>query len=250
MNTLHDVIYEIRQEKMRFSLDEVDISAIQNAFDDVLEKSENAICFDLGDIDGIREIDGEIPRLPYPVCWFEMDDTFEDTKQPLKRGCMIWESENNFIDAACFSKGKHSGNKWMFIGRITTIPGERISSEFKIRYMNGSLKLASQTSVGLALRGCSVMNCCNVTKIEKNPSAIAKQRARKKNVQLFSTWTLHIKNTRTEYPDKGGTHASPRVHLRRGHIRQYAPGKTTWVQPCIVRGKSAGIVNKDYAFDG
>ncbi len=45
----------------------------------------------------------------------------------------------------------------------------------------------------------------------------------------------------------GGTHASPRLHLRRGHPRQYAPGKYCWVQPCVVGNKAAGMVHKDYA---
>jgi len=44
-----------------------------------------------------------------------------------------------------------------------------------------------------------------------------------------------------------GTHASPALHLRRGHARQYSPGLYTWVQPCIVGNKKDGLVHKDYA---
>ena len=45
--------------------------------------------------------------------------------------------------------------------------------------------------------------------------------------------------------DGGGTHASPRVHLRRGHIRKIADGRTVWVQACVV-GSKHGMVLKDY----
>jgi hypothetical protein len=45
----------------------------------------------------------------------------------------------------------------------------------------------------------------------------------------------------------GGAHASPRLHLRRGHARQFAPGKWTWVRDCAVGNKVAGVISKDYA---
>lgn len=47
---------------------------------------------------------------------------------------------------------------------------------------------------------------------------------------------------------KGGTHASPRVHLRRGHYRRRG-GKTIWVKPTTVGDKSRGMVTKDYVVE-
>lgn len=38
---------------------------------------------------------------------------------------------------------------------------------------------------------------------------------------------------------KGGTHASPVPHLRRGHIRHYANGSTVWIRDCLVNCRSA-----------
>lgn len=43
-----------------------------------------------------------------------------------------------------------------------------------------------------------------------------------------------------------GTHESPRLHLRRGHIRRLPTGKTTWVRQCIVGNPERGTVEKDY----
>ena len=46
---------------------------------------------------------------------------------------------------------------------------------------------------------------------------------------------------------KGGTHASPRWHKRRGYWRTMRKsGKTVWVQACEVGSKSNGMVYKDY----
>jgi hypothetical protein len=43
----------------------------------------------------------------------------------------------------------------------------------------------------------------------------------------------------------GGTHASPRIHLRRGHIR-HLPRKNVWVNATVV-GRRTGVVMKDYS---
>jgi hypothetical protein len=42
-----------------------------------------------------------------------------------------------------------------------------------------------------------------------------------------------------------GTHASPRLHWRRGHIRRLTE-KTTWVRPTLVGVDSGGVVLHDY----
>lgn len=44
---------------------------------------------------------------------------------------------------------------------------------------------------------------------------------------------------RREGEARGGSHASPVGHIRRGHVRHLATGKTTWVRDCLVN------VNKD-----
>lgn len=45
---------------------------------------------------------------------------------------------------------------------------------------------------------------------------------------------------------KGGTHASPRLHDRRGHLRRLPDGRIVWVRPCKVGDASKGIVFHDY----
>lgn len=46
-----------------------------------------------------------------------------------------------------------------------------------------------------------------------------------------------------------GTHASPRQHFRRGHIR-HLPGGNVWVNSCVVGSANKGIARKDYAVAG
>jgi hypothetical protein len=92
--------------------------------------------------------------------------------------------------------------------------------------------------------------CNNVQPVEHNPTFTQRRTARKhKDRAIFSTWTLEIKPAGPRR-DQGGTHASPRVHLRRGHVRQYKPGKYTWVQPAVVGEPKLGMIHKDYRLDG
>jgi hypothetical protein len=64
----------------------------------------------------------------------------------------------------------------------------------------------------------------------------------------FEYRVLEIKPGRAcKKPNNGGTtHASPRLHWRRGHIRRLPSGDLTWVQPCMVGDKEAGEIKKDY----
>ena len=44
----------------------------------------------------------------------------------------------------------------------------------------------------------------------------------------------------------GGTHASPRWHIRRGHWRNLADGRRVFVRECQVGDMARGGVVKDY----
>jgi hypothetical protein len=45
---------------------------------------------------------------------------------------------------------------------------------------------------------------------------------------------------------QGGTHASPREHTRRGHVRVYSTGKTVWVSASLVNKGAPGKIHKTY----
>jgi hypothetical protein len=63
------------------------------------------------------------------------------------------------------------------------------------------------------------------------------------------TWTtLDIDPRPIVYPKehKGGTHASPRFHARRGHWRTTKLGKRVWVKNCSVGNAALGTAFHDY----
>lgn len=79
------------------------------------------------------------------------------------------------------------------------------------------------------------------------PSFINSKRAAKgKGPVLFDWHTVTIGPRPDPQVSKGGTHASPRMHDRRGHWRTIASGKRVWVKECKVGDASKGVVFKDY----
>jgi hypothetical protein len=67
---------------------------------------------------------------------------------------------------------------------------------------------------------------------------------------LFSYKMLTIGKKKPKSRRLGGTHASPRSHLRRGYYRTSRNGVRHWVQPCMVKGETDGFVHKDYKVEG
>lgn len=79
------------------------------------------------------------------------------------------------------------------------------------------------------------------------PSFInSKRKAKGKPPALFDWRTVVIAPPPEYGPPKGGTHASPRLHDRRGHWRNHPSGKQVWVKACKVGDAAKGVIFKDY----
>ncbi|MDH1378359.1 hypothetical protein N5J07_02580 [Comamonas aquatica] len=79
------------------------------------------------------------------------------------------------------------------------------------------------------------------------PSFInSKRKAKGKPPALFDWRTVVIAPPPEPGPPKGGTHASPRLHDRRGHWRNHPSGKQVWVKACKVGDAAKGVIFKDY----
>lgn len=62
----------------------------------------------------------------------------------------------------------------------------------------------------------------------------------------YSWRTVVVPSMLRERAINGGTHASPRLHERRGHWRTIANGRKVWVRDCLVGDPDRGVVEKDY----
>ncbi len=74
-----------------------------------------------------------------------------------------------------------------------------------------------------------------------------KRQAKGKPALTFDWHTVAIEPPAPKNDAQGGTHASPRLHERRGHWRTIKKsGKRVWVRDCKVGDASKGVVFKDY----
>lgn len=96
-----------------------------------------------------------------------------------------------------------------------------------------------------------MLECTNVeVKKEEFPKKLQKKRIAKGNMKGFDRHILVVKPSKylkEDFPDmEKGTHASPRLHFRRGHIRHLQKGVSVWVRDCMVGKADKGFVDKDY----
>lgn len=142
--------------------------------------------------------------------------------------------------------------KWRDDGRWrTAYPCEITRTETGFHYETDARSesiSAIQTAHAMALNAFYILGCSNVqTEDHAAPAALNKKRAKAGKFPLLEYKTLVITPGAAGATGRpaGGTHASPRVHLRRGHVRRIEDGRRVWVQACIV-GSAQGIILKDY----
>lgn len=224
--------------------------------------SRLAMCFWIGEdeLDVACELTDipELQRLPFDHCWFERSHTLHESGSIALSGCAVTQRKG-LRSYFCFQRVNRI---WNFDG-MHEVPYDEatgIAQIFdEVTPMGRHLPVAAQGRGGpfdpeadQAIIGAflQVLNCSNVQRLETEPPvALQKARAKRGKQPLFSYWTLHLADRGDAKAPGTGTHASPRLHLRRGHARQYAPGLYTWVQAAMVGDKSAGMVNKDYSMD-
>lgn len=94
---------------------------------------------------------------------------------------------------------------------------------------------------------CAAIHGHEVTFNEVEPDATKnKMRRARGKMPLFTYKVLTVGKKKRKSAHQGGTHASPRSHLRRGYYRTSRNGVRHWVQPCMVKGETPGFVHKDY----
>jgi hypothetical protein len=63
---------------------------------------------------------------------------------------------------------------------------------------------------------------------------------------IYEWRTIVVEPIKPRSASKGGTHASPRLHDRRGHLRKLSSGKTVWIRNCKVGHPNKGVIFHDY----
>lgn len=119
---------------------------------------------------------------------------------------------------------------------------DRILSEFGEDVAADLIAADSGDEVLAVLSFAALTMCGNVSsELVVAPAALNKKRAAKGRSPIFDTRVLMVADSggyRTQGAAAGGsglgTHASPRTHLRRGHIRRLPDARNVWVNAAVV----------------
>ena len=220
-----------------------------------------AIMFDLGDIDSVDEMAmlsrNEIFRLPAPTCLFQVTQE-RDVHMFLAKEI----AEDGSFDVVRF--GKLSSEGWwsesmlkmtMTEGGMFACTDRGTGSQIDVESLkydvSGDCCPSEQAYSYEAIRrlalSLEVFLCSNVIQLENNPAKMTnRRRIEKGKIPFFTYRTLHITGDGGTGGEETGTHASPRLHFRRGHIRRISEDRRVWVRSCLVGDKTQGFAGKDY----
>lgn len=207
-----------------------------------------AVQFDCGDANELPKANGiefMDSRPPFPVTLLQFEMNVLRYSHVL---CLWHELDDGNVRITLAFKHKDDGSWASIAPRVISRNGD------EVRYLDetGMGAKHNQDIIEMmhaqVMRFFDVLACSNVATITTPPlTALNKKRAKagKFPILEYKTLTIIVDEPRSVNDPQGGAHASPRVHLRRGHIRRITPEKRVWVQPCVV-GSNHGMVLKDY----
>jgi len=220
-----------------------------------------SVKFDLGDFDDVATMVNlsslQFFNLPAPVSMFQMEDggaTFIFLAKQHDDD-IVWTMFGDRV----MVKG-HVVREWYCASVMVSVSENRYAEAYSLDNnelldINSIIKDPNHASnyhvlsILNIIKAIEVLSLSNVYTVENQPPKhINAKRKKKGKIPFFSYHTLHIGNPRKKGSNEEmkGSHASPRLHFRRGHIRTLSDGRRLWINACLVGDKTKGIVTKDY----
>lgn len=216
----------------------------------------SSIKFKLGSLSEMHSLSSygkeKLCRPPYPISLFEF------YYHPETYFILIVDDGHGLLK--CFGFGyEHRGCGWYQEGirveifyeknevEIIKIKSGKVVSISELE-KNGGSELWWTFQILRVVFCLEVIACSNIVLIDNPVPKHIKLKEKEKSFRYIYK-TLHIitNNAKKKNIKKGsGTHAGPKVHLRRGHIRRLSNKNKIWIQSCVVGNKKRGIVYKDY----
>lgn len=195
-------------------------------------------------------------RMPFAECYFEFANAVQDSPRSILAAILV-DSGPARLEAHPFLWREKEG-RWVDYG--TTMysdkmrqPQEGILTPFDFaHYPDGFESFIAQNSLRALQYSISLalfMSTKHATaeRVAGPSPAAAKKREDAGRAALFEHHVVTIAPADRIRADLGGTHASPRLHWRRGHLRNLQSGRPVAVKPALVGLADKGFVSKDYA---
>jgi len=150
---------------------------------------------------------------------------------------------------------KFSKKRWLVNQRLIPFFVSIMASMIEkmgVESASATMRADSNDEVITALDFAAMSGCANVEHEEvPAPAALNKKRSASGKPPFFPYRVLWVRDSGYEAtgvqgsPGPGGTHASPRAHLRRGHIRQLEH-KAIWINATVVNAGQSKLETPSY----
>lgn len=238
--------------------------------------NNNVACFDFGNPEDISKdarsslvdyacelASHSMFKLPYQIVYYsysgetahegilveQISDTelsfcvFNAVKKPTKVGIVI-------SGQARLTMGKDSsdGQKDFYVRSKQLF----IHEDAKPRYDDIELKMTTAATNYTLMFTALLMSTHTRTRENSIGIKLNQKREKRGLLPIMPYHTVYFEADGKRYnmdgTEHGGTHASPRMHWRRGHIRKFESGKIAHVRPCLVGsiGTSAQVLKPKY----
>ena len=114
--------------------------------------------------------------------------------------------------------------------------------------LDDQIYLDMKAALDALIEFCLTVNCENVEQSVLHPSEALNKRREERGGEPFDSYRLLTIPglSAGEGGGLGGSHGSPKLHLRRGHLRRLATGRVTWVRHTLVGDAKKGVAEKTY----
>jgi hypothetical protein len=210
--------------------------ADQEAFDsDAVEMASRALLF-------------ERPRLPHRRVIFEVRDRGED-----RRALVVyaWETDTG-VEAALLSRFR-ACRRWTDVlarAHFRADGWAEVTGKSRGEPLTDDHPYV-HCLTGMVWRSLAILAEAGTT-VEQTVSRVHRPKFANAGIRGWTWHQVEIvpeRLVRSSLP-QGGSHASPRWHVRRGHWRQLADGRRVFVRACEVGDPDQGGILKDYVIEG
>jgi hypothetical protein len=196
----------------------------------------------------VRSLQWTEPRLPHPAVIFEIGD-----KSSRFRCQLIYAHQTtDGVEAFHFLEDRAT-KRWTDVLAHTRFrPDGTIEVETHPKLVQPEdWKTCAEVVAGAVWRAVAVLSEAGTT-IERGVSKVHRPRFAGAGIRGWSWHQVEISPERLVRASQaqGGTHASPRWHVRRGHWRQLGDGRRVFVRACEVGDLERGGILKDYIVEG
>jgi hypothetical protein len=196
----------------------------------------------------VRSLRDTEPRLPHPAVIFEIGD-----RSTRFRSQLIYARQTvDGVEAFYFVQDRATKLWTDVLAHARLTKGMAVEVETHPRIVKSAdWRVCAEAVAGAAWRALAIIAEAGTT-IERAVSKVHRPKLAGTGMTGWTWRQVQIvpeRLVRISEPE-GGTHASPRWHVRRGHWRQLADGRRVFVRACEVGDPARGGVIKDYIVEG